>query len=69
MLHFLVVQHRKELNKTGGGPPPADPDPLDEMAAAAIGKTALTGIPGGGMEVGGIEKGRYLRHNIFEGSK
>jgi hypothetical protein len=54
---FIVVQHRKETKKTGGGPPPENPDPLDEMAAAVIGEASLTGIPGGGMEVGGTENG------------
>ena len=42
-----AAKHRKELKRTGGGPPPRDLTPFEETMIGIIGDTPIDGLPGG----------------------
>ena len=42
-----AAKHRKELKRTGGGPPPRDLTPFEESVIGIIGDTPIDGIPEG----------------------
>ena len=42
-----AAKHRKELKRTGGGPPLGDLTPFEETVIGFIGDTSIDGIPGG----------------------
>ena len=56
--------HQRRLAKqTGGGPPPAELDTLEEKVVALIGEEVIEGIPGG-FDVHGASNCKYMFYDV-----